>query len=141
MIGKNNILNIRTSSAFKWNGQTGATKGFCDFESLEMCRRAGAYLLMRSYRKAGANTLDKIICRWAPTSENDTASYLHFVCKTTGFKASQKMYFDSDYACVLAAMEIIEDGIAGTRRITHYESAKRAYMEIIETYKLKRYED
>ena len=32
MIAKNNIFNIRKGSGTKWKGETGATKGFVEFE-------------------------------------------------------------------------------------------------------------
>lgn len=140
MIGRNNPLNIRTSAAFNWNGQTGSTRGFCDFESTELCRRAGAYLLMRSYRKAHCKTLSEIICRWAPHTENDTASYIHTVCKLTGFKASDVMSFDSDFAALLAAMEIVEQGVPQSKRDTFMATTKQSYVYLINHFNLKRYE-
>lgn len=140
MIGKNNPLNIRTSSAYKWQGQTGETRGFCDFVDVAQCRRAGAYLLMRSYRRAHCYNVSSIICRWAPSNENDTVSYIHFVCKTTGFKADTKLVFDSDFASVLAAMEIMEQGVPVSQRENYYATAKASYLYLINYHNIKRYE-
>lgn len=140
MIGQNNILNIRTSSAFNWNGQTGSTRGFANFESIELCRRAGAYLLMRSYRKAGCKTIDSIIRRWAPATENDTEGYIRFVSKLSGLPSTAKLCFDNDYASILAAMEIMENGYVAKRRETHFENARVAYLDIINRFKIKSYE-
>lgn len=140
MIGKNNYLNIRTSSGFTWNGQTGSTRGFADFESIEMCRRAGAYLLMRSYRKADCKTIESVISRWAPKSENDTENYIKFVCKMTGLSRTMRLVFDNDYASILAAMEIIENGCDYRKRDTYYENARVSYLNIINQFKIKSYE-
>ena len=140
MIGKNNYLNIRTSSGFTWNGQTGSTRGFADFESVEMCRRAGAYLLMRSYRKAACKTIEKVISRWAPKSENDTENYIKFVCKMTGLSRTMQLVFDNDYASILAAMEIIENGCDYRKRETYFENARVSYLNIINQFKIKSYE-
>lgn len=140
MIGKNNCLNIRTSSGFTWNGQTGATRGFADFESVEMCRRAGAYLLMRSYRKADCKTIERVISRWAPKSENDTESYIKFVCKMTGLSRTMQLVFDNDYASILAAMEIIENGCDYRKRETYFDNARVSYLNIINQFKIKSYE-
>ena len=140
MIGKNNYLNIRTSSGFTWNGQTGSTRGFADFESVEMCRRAGAYLLMRSYRKADCKTIERVISRWAPKSENDTENYIKFVCKMTGLSRAMRLVFDNDYASILAAMEIIENGCDYRKRETYYENARVSYLNIINQFKIKSYE-
>lgn len=140
MIGKNNYLNIRNSSGFTWNGQTGATRGFADFESVEMCRRAGAYLLMRSYRKADCKTIESVISRWAPKSENDTENYIKFVCKMTGLSRAMRLVFDNDYASLLAAMEIIENGCDYRKRETYFENARVSYLNIINQFKIKSYE-
>ena len=137
MIGKNNPLNIRTSQAFNWNGQTGATRGFCDFESVNLCRRAGAYLLMRSYRRAKCLTIETILNRFAPSSENDTNAYIAYVCKRTGMHKDWHLCFDTDYASVLAAMEIVENGIEGSRRETYFYNARAAYLTVIHEFNLK----
>lgn len=141
MIGKNNLLNIRNSTAFNWLGQTGSTRGFADFDSVETCRRAGLYLLRRSYRRAHCKTVESIIKRWAPETENDTRSYITFVCKTTGFRPTDVMVFDSDFAELLASMEIMENGYVGPRRKSHFETAKESYLKLCETYQIKNYED
>ena len=43
MIAKNNIFNIRKGSGTKWKGETGATKGFAEFETREHGIRAGSW--------------------------------------------------------------------------------------------------
>lgn len=141
MIGKCNPLNIRRSTHFMWAGQTGETRGFCDFEDVAMCRRAGAYLLMRAYRKAGCKQVSTVINRWAPTCENDTKRYIDYVCKRTGFHPHTQLCFDSDYASVLAAMEIFEQGIELPKRETYFATAKASYLYIIEKFNLKKYEN
>lgn len=141
MIGKNNPLNIRTSSHYNWNGQDGATRGFCNFVSIEMCRRAGAYLLMRSYRRAKVFTLEQIIKRWAPTCENPTNAYIEYVSKCTQLSPAQKLCVASDFASVLAAMEIFEQGIALEKRSQHYATARASYMYIIHHYLILPYEN
>lgn len=137
MIGKNNPLNIRTSAHYNWDGQEGATRGFCNFESVEKCRRAGAYLLMRSYRRAGVTKLADIIRRWAPAVENNTNAYISFVCKRTGFRLDTTLCFVSDFAAVLAAMEIFEQGVVNSARDGYYFTAKASYEYLIELYHIK----
>lgn len=136
MIGKCNVLNVRTSAHFQWNGQTGATRGFCDFESEEKCRRVGIYLLKRSYKRAGVKTVAQIINRWAPANENDTQAYIAFVCQMTSFKPSDVMCFDSDYASLLAAMEIMEMGVGKMLRSSYFDKARNAYLHICTTYNI-----
>lgn len=140
MIGKNNVLNIRASKSFSWAGQTGATKGFCDFDGIEMCRRAGLYLLMRSYRRAGVVKLEEVIKRWAPPTENNTSNYVDFVCKRSGLQRGFVLRFLSDFASVLAAMEIMEIGVPIFKRDEYYATAKDSYLYLAEHFNLKPYE-
>lgn len=140
MIGKNNVLNIRASKSFSWAGQTGATRGFCDFEGIEMCRRAGLYLLMRSYRRAGVITLADVIRRWAPPTENETDKYIDFVAKWSAMKGSFVLRFISDFACVLAAMEMVEIGVPASKRAEYFATAKKSYIYLSNHFNVKPYE-
>ena len=81
MIGKNNPLNIRYNRLNSWRGQTGQTKGFCDFESEFYCVRACLYLLAKSYRRRGLLTFEQLISAYAPPSENKTSIYVSYVCR------------------------------------------------------------
>lgn len=137
---RNNPLNIRASQAFSWVGQSGAEKGFCVFDDVEFCRRAGAYLLMRSYRRAGCDTIEKIIRRWAPPLENPTSTYIAFVAKMSSLKPDTHLCFISDYAAILAAMEIFEQGIISPRRDTYYCNARNSYTYIISKFKISTHE-
>lgn len=140
MIGKNNVLNIRASKSFSWAGQNGATRGFCDFDGIEMCRRAGLYLLMRSYRRAGVVKLEEVIRRWAPPTENNTSNYVDFVCKRSGLQRGFVLRFLSDFASVLAAMEIMEIGVPASKREEYFATAKDSYMYLAEHFNIKPYE-
>ena len=83
----NNPFNIKKSSSSwlgklsssRWPGQVkGDDNVFESFDTLEHGTRAGLKLLF-NYVKKGYNTPRKIINRFAPSSENDTKSYLRFV--------------------------------------------------------------
>lgn len=140
MIGKNNVLNIRASKSFSWAGQTGATRGFCDFEGIEMCRRAGLYLLMRSYRRAGVVKLEGVLKRWAPPTENNTSAYVDYVCLRSGLQRGFVLRFLSDFASVLAAMEIMEIGVPVSKRNEYYATARDSYLYLAEHFNIKPYE-
>ena len=92
---------------------------------------------MRSYRRAGVKKVAQIINRWAPTCENNTNAYISFVCKRTGFKPDTELVFISDFAAVLAAMEIFEQGVINSARDGYYFTAKASYEYIIELYHIK----
>lgn len=107
MIGKNNPFNLRYSHLNNWIGQTGQTRGFCDFQSIDYCIRAVAILVMRSYRKKNVLTISEIITRYAPPSENKTNDYISFVCNKMSafpFDIPQRV----EYPLLLRAMSIYE---------------------------------
>ena len=108
MIGKNNPLNIRYVKANNWRGQTGHTRGFCDFGSVDSCIRAFAILVLRSYKRLGVVTISQIIKRYAPPSENDTFRYINFVCDHLGcfpFDVIKDVDMMSLFICVVARYE------------------------------------
>ena len=108
MIGKNNPFNLRYSKRNTWIGQEGSTRGFCDFRMLEYCIRAVCITVMRSYRKLGFLSVEEIINRYAPSSENDTKNYVNFVCSYIGSFPFDIMRTVEDYANLLNAMSIME---------------------------------
>lgn len=107
MIGKNNPFNLRYSKLNTWIGQNGQTRGFCDFQLVDYCIRAVAILVMRSYRKKGVLSIDEIIHRYAPPSENNTWKYVDYVCN-----AMSAFPWDiptrEEYPALLCAMSVYE---------------------------------
>lgn len=77
-----NPLNIRYSSRNNWRGQVGENKGFCVFSHEAWGFRA-AYKLITNYISQGHNTIEKIVSRWAPPTENDTENYIKYVAYET----------------------------------------------------------
>lgn len=62
--------------------------------------------------KHKANTIERIIYRWAPGFENDTESYIRSVCKSTGFSRSKKLVADKKTLTALAAaISLHENGV------------------------------
>lgn len=126
MIGKNNVLNIRSTSS-RWKGKTGSTRGFCDFDSIESCIRVGLYLLMITYPMRGINTIHDIIYTFAPPSDgNHTLAYLDYVCRKADVSFDRNFYnlmFGCKYK-VIAAMCRIE-----TNFILPYELFIKVYTD------------
>ena len=79
----NNPLNIRDTN-IPWQGAVGSNGGFETFSNAEYGYRAATKNLYTSQEKHGNDTLAKIITRWAPPSENDTAAYIARVAADTG---------------------------------------------------------
>lgn len=117
-IRNNNPLNIRHSSS-KWQGMAKkqTDRAFVQFTNRKYGYRA-AFVLIRSYIGLHhANTIGKIIARWAPSSDgNNTQAYIQFVSQTSGIPADEPLRFSDQEKMVsivrsMAQMEsaIIED--------------------------------
>lgn len=110
MIGRNNILNIRYSKRNRWLGQDGQRRGFCNFKSFSYCVRAGLILFCYSYRRQGLDTVEGIINRFAPPSENNTERYISFVCRKSFYNRDEPLNHIFDYCSVLQWMVKFETG-------------------------------
>ena len=94
----NNPLNIRKGS--KWVGEraTQTDHSFEQFESMTYGVRAG-FIILRQYMTGynglteKFNTIDKMISRWAPRSENNTQAYIDHVSKLTGIPPHRLLSF------------------------------------------------
>lgn len=71
----------------QWKGERATDDDpiFEEFDSAKYGIRALARILINYKKKYGIDTLRKVIERWAPSSENDTDSYLDHVCQRVGF--------------------------------------------------------
>lgn len=76
----NNFGNIRHGA--KWQGLSPEQpdKDFCTFISPEYGIRAMGMVLLTYYGTYKLRTIDGIIRRWAPPSENNTDAYIESVC-------------------------------------------------------------
>ena len=114
-IRNNNPLNIRHSKS-KWQGmrKVQTDKAFVQFTERRYGYRA-AFILIKNYielRKA--NTIGKIIARWAPSKDgNNKQAYIEYVVKTTGIAADKPLQFDDRKAMVgiVMSMAQMESGI------------------------------
>lgn len=109
-----NPLNIRVSST-KWQGMDPAQSdnSFVRFISNAYGYRA-AFVTLRTYQqKYGLRTIAKMIGRWAPPNENNTASYIKRVADGTGLdKDAQLPYTDKEHMVrMVMAMTVVENGI------------------------------
>ena len=117
-IRNNNPLNIRHSNS-RWQGLKNeqTDKEFCQFKSLVFGWRAAFKLLTRTYYHTyKLNTIEKIIKRWAPSSENDTLQYIRSVEALTGIERHKLLGLPSDPDCAVnwmavgMAMAYVESG-------------------------------
>ena len=108
-IRNNNPLNIRRNPANQWQGlrPVQADKLFCQFKAMKWGLRA-AIKLLDNYIRRGAQTPRQIISRWAPPSENDTASYVRKACQRAGLDPDFPVLFWADLRKLIKAMSWIE---------------------------------
>lgn len=121
-IRSNNPMNLRFDPSNRWQGRATMDqrlpeqlreREFEVFVSPEYGIRAGAVLLTTYFDRYGLNTLDRIIPRYAPSSENNTEAYIRSVAAATGFQPAQPLDLH-DYATMRALVLAIirhENGV------------------------------
>lgn len=113
----NNPGNIRYNPYVKWQGEVAQEakrdRSFSEFTNIEYGYRA-LLKLLRNYRTLhGLQTIEEMISRWAPPSENNTAAYIDTVCK----EMNVSRYFIPDVydretmVAFAAAVSKVENGI------------------------------
>ena len=110
-IRNNNPLNIRRN-ADDFRGEIkGNDKTFKTFSSMTFGYRA-AFVILHTYLTEGCNTIEKIIARWAPSSENNTEKYIANVEKWSGVSKEQILTAadGADYIMIVNAMSAVENG-------------------------------
>ena len=110
-VGRNNPYNIRDYNQ-GWDGQTGATKGFVDFEDEAAGVRAADKLLENYQSLHDISTVREVVARFAPPNENVTEEYIAFVSDRTGFTPDQPIDLGDPQTrnVLLGAMGKIESG-------------------------------
>lgn len=139
----NNPLNIdyynsKGQKANNWKGLVGVGEDgrFCLFQDLAYGYRAALVLLRGDgYIRGGLNTIRKIITKFAPENENNTAGYISRVSQQTGIDPDEQIARnDKDKLTrIVYAMSIVENGTIGPK--PWQENIKEIYnlpnMEII----------
>lgn len=128
----NNPLNIRHDKKNHWLGLYGADEaGFCIFHKMWYGYRA-ALILFRNYADYyGCETVEEVITRWAPPTENDTEDYIEFVCDvarvTRGTKVLRNNVTTTD---ILIAMTIYENGKVDDKESEYFPAIQQAMKEM-----------
>lgn len=109
----NNPGNIRYNCLIKWKGQLCQNKGFCVFENLDYGLRAMILLLKRYINVYKLTSVERIISRYAPASENNTCGYISFVSDdllSFGIFSSNIEYKSTAFYYLVRAMVRVESG-------------------------------
>lgn len=110
-IRNNNPGNIRGSEQFKWNGEIGRDdKDFVIFDTPENGLRALARTLQTYRNSHGLNTIEGIINRWAPDSENNTESYITHATRQLNMPRYAPLS-PQDYPRLMAVIVAHENGV------------------------------
>ena len=116
-IRNNNPLNIRKGNNWKGERHPQKDKSFEEFETMTMGIRAGFKILKNYVTGYGGHsvkfdTVDKIVRRWAPPTENATQKYIDFVAKEMGISPSQPISWrdKSKMVDLVNAMIFVECG-------------------------------
>jgi hypothetical protein len=107
----NNPLNIR-HSADSFQGEIkGTDTAFKTFISMAYGYRT-AFVILHTYFSRGLNTIEKIVTRWAPPNENNTAGYVANVEKWAGVSRQKVLTLadGADYIMIVVAMSFMENG-------------------------------
>jgi hypothetical protein len=108
-IRNNNPGNIRLSNT-KWQGlaENQTDSEFLQFVDMEHGIRAMVMILRTYYTTRRLNTVSEIISRWAPPSENDTASYIAAVSASAGVLPDESLDMN-DQSTIFALVRAIVD--------------------------------
>jgi hypothetical protein len=79
----NNPGNVRHGAGWVGLAPEQTDPDFCTFTAPEFGIRAMARIL-KNYQAAGIKTIEGVIMRWAPPSENNTSAYVHDVAVRCG---------------------------------------------------------
>lgn len=116
-IRNNNPLNIRKGNNWKGERPNQKDRAFEEFVSMEYGIRAG-FIILRKYISGyngltnKFNTIELIVRRWAPPTENATQKYIDFVAKDMGISPHLRLSFGNKNQMVnlVYAMIFVECG-------------------------------
>lgn len=117
-LDNNNPGNIRKGGdTFQGEKLPSTDKAFKQFTTLAYGYRA-MFVTLASYLLGMHNTIEKIISRWAPDSENNTDEYIKTVSKLSKVKPDKvlthcdgKLFID-----IVAAMSQVENGTPADKK-------------------------
>lgn len=108
----NNPGNIRRNSdMFQGEVNPSRDKEFKQFKTMAYGYRAMFKILSNYYRKYSLTTIRKMIERWAPKNENNTAAYVSLVSSYSGIGPDDLISFDREQMIrIVAGMSRVENG-------------------------------
>ncbi len=111
-IRNNNPLNLRVGNNWKGEVSQPTDHTFEQFTEMKWGVRA-AFIVLRNYiKRHKLNTVRKIITRWAPANENNTARYIEVACQRAHFQSAEPIswYNTCQMIALLLGMCYVENG-------------------------------
>jgi hypothetical protein len=119
-IRNNNPFNVKMSIQ-GWKGKKyldNADGTFEQFDTMVNGIRCGLIILRTYIEKYKLHTIEEIIKRFAPSSENNTEAYIRAVCRDSGFDRDTILFFDLEDILPIAKA-IIKHENGGLHGITN----------------------
>ncbi|HEM9000918.1 TPA: hypothetical protein U2T46_002992 [Burkholderia cenocepacia] len=111
-VRNNNPGNIEYGDFAKKAGAIGSDGRFAIFPNMQVGESAMADL-QKGYASRGLDTITKVIKKWAPPNENNTAAYIASVARQTGIDPNQQLTTKDQWDKVRRAMMVHESGYRG----------------------------
>lgn len=110
-IRNHNPGNLRFNPEVIWRGQTGQDDdGFVIFKDALLGIRAMSLTLWHYTTILHLSDVYTIIARWAPSSDNDTAKYVDFVCSQMDVHPFQTLDLNTQGCSLVRAIIMYENG-------------------------------
>ncbi len=112
LVALNNPGNIRQGDHWMGMAQEQHSQDFVDFQNKVMGYRAMAKILITYHVEYGISTIQGIVYRYAPSTENDTEAYIEYVCHRTGYTRYKSIDLQNpdNLFAVMRAMSRFEQG-------------------------------
>lgn len=111
-IRNNNPLNIRIGNTWVGEVTSPTDHEFEQFVEMKYGVRA-AFIILRNYiKRHKQDTISKIIARWAPANENNTAKYIKTVSERSMIPTKERLSFENmpQMVKLFQAMCYVENG-------------------------------
>lgn len=126
----NNPGNIRKNNiAYEGEVQPSRDTAFKEFSTMAHGYRAMFVVLHTYQRKYGLYTIEAMITRYAPATENHTRAYIDTVAEQSGVSASGRITTTNGDVMIpiVAAMSKVENGVSAV--MTEVEAGWRLFIE------------
>lgn len=134
-IRNNNPGNIKIAKYIRWKGKVpiyeNTDGAFEQFVQMRWGLRAMVRLIRDTYmRKMGLHTIEQIIGRFAPSSENNTSAYAKWVAEKTGIGLEEVVSWE-EWEKVLAIIRAMVQYENGVEHRFSMKALKRAWNDAI----------